>query len=587
MMEKRPNKPTEKMFCKTSFLAMVILTVVITGLIIDTTRADNDNFYADIIRLDNVATKIHQSYVEDIPSKELIDNAIEGMIKSLDPHTSYFETKQYEELRIHTEGKFGGLGIQISIRDDVLTVMTPIGGTPASRAGIQSGDQIIQIEGESTEGITIDKAVNKLRGEPGSEVTILIRRTGEQKDIEYTITREIVQIKSVPFYGMMDDGIGYIHLQAFSQEAANEVENAIKDLKSQGLKGLVFDLRLNPGGLLPQAIEVTEKFLPSDKLIVSTRGRVRGQNKDFHSSRAEVLPTDMPLVVLVNRASASASEIVAGAIQDWDRGIVLGDTTFGKGSVQSVIPLDKSHHIKLTTALYYTPSGRCIDRPNIARDTADEQSDSEADTNVYRTKNGRIVYGGGGIVPDFVVEPELPSMPVRALFGEDAFFQFANMEYPRLQKRDTEIGAEYTIDKKTIEAFYDFLDSIEFSYKNAAQIQFEEFKKRSGLIADTTKSDSESQSGEPKWSEEHRAQLDETSAKMKQIFKAESQRELEENREEIKRHIRKAILIREYGQDNEIVYRSRLSRDKQLDAAMQILTETERYEALLKAPEQD
>jgi carboxyl-terminal processing protease len=368
MMEKTDQKQTRTIFGRTPFIGMVILIVVITGLVVDATKADEDNFYYDIDRLDNVALKIHQNYVEDMSSKDLIDNAIDGMLKILDPHTSYFEPKQYEELKIHTEGKFGGLGIQISIRDKVLTVMTPISGTPASRAGIQSGDQIIKIDSKPTTGITIDNAVSKLRGEPGSKVTITIRRKGEVKDIDYQISREIIQIKSVPYFGVLDNGIGYVHLATFSQDAGAEVEKAIKELSKKNIKGLVFDLRHNPGGLLPQAIEVSEKFLPRKSLVVSTRGRVRGQNKEFYSATQPVLSPELPLVVLVDYASASASEIVAGAIQDYDRGVVLGDTTFGKGSVQSILPMsDNSYHMKLTTAFYYTPSGRCRSRATPSR----------------------------------------------------------------------------------------------------------------------------------------------------------------------------------------------------------------------------
>ncbi|MBN1308366.1 MAG: S41 family peptidase, partial [Chitinispirillaceae bacterium] len=328
-MERNDSKPHRSLFMHIPFTGIIILVVVLAGLVVDATNTNSDNFYEDIIRQDDVATKIHQNYVEEISSKALIDNAIKGMLRILDPHTSYFEAKQYEELKIHTEGKFGGLGIQISIRDKVLTVMTPIGGTPASRAGIQSGDQIVRIEGKSTAGITIENAVKKLRGEPGTKISITIRRKGEPKDLEYIITREIIHIKSVPFYGVLKDSVGYIQLQTFSQEAGDEVEKAVKELLKSNVKGLIFDLRHNPGGLLPEAIVVAEKFLPRKSLIVSTRGRVRGQNRENYSGAQPVYPVDLPLAVLVDYASASASEIVAGAIQDYDRGIIVGDTTFG------------------------------------------------------------------------------------------------------------------------------------------------------------------------------------------------------------------------------------------------------------------
>ncbi|MBD3321370.1 MAG: PDZ domain-containing protein, partial [Chitinivibrionales bacterium] len=506
------NQQKKALFSQPRIVGTVILAVIISGLLIDTLKAENDNFYADIIRLDNVTTKIHQNYVEEVDSKKLVNKAVEGMLTILDPHTTYFEKKQYDELRIHTEGKFGGLGIQISIRDNVLTVMTPISGTPAARAGIQSGDQIIEIEGESTKGIKLDEAVNKLRGEPDTEVTITIRRKGEPKPIPYTITRQIIQIKSVPFYGMIHDSVGYIRLNTFSQEADKEIEKAIKALLQEKPGGIILDLRHNPGGLLPKAIKVASKFLPRKSLVVSTRGRSPGQNKEFEVPTNPVLPEDMKLIILVNYASASASEIVAGAVQDWDRGIILGDTTFGKGSVQSILPLeDHTHHLKLTTAFYYTPSGRCINKPeNDIRANNDEQAESGAtgepadssgpgaksddeaeeestprDTAAYTTKNGRIVYGGGGIIPDTVVTLETPELLVRLLFKNDVFFKFANREHPWIEKENITIDSSFKPDEKIMEDFYSFIDSIDFEYRTFAGLAFEDFEMRTGLEKDT------------------------------------------------------------------------------------------------------
>lgn len=594
MMENTSNQPARKFFGRTPFVGMVVLIVVITGLVMDSTRASGDNFYADISRLDNVVKNVHQNYVNELDSKDLVDNAIKGMMETLDPHTTYLEEKASEELRIQTDGKFGGLGIQISIRDKVLTVMTPISGTPASRAGIQSGDQIIEIEGVSTKGITVDKAVNKLRGEPGTTVKILVRRKGVPKDIEYEIKREIIHLHSVPFYGVLDNDIGYITLTQFSQDAGAEVEKAIKELLKKDIKGLVFDLRHNPGGLLPQAIEVSEKFLPRKSLVVSTRGRVRGQNKDFYSRSNPVLPKDIPLAVLVDYASASASEIVAGAVQDWDRGVIVGDTSFGKGSVQSILRLDASHNLKLTTAFYYTPAGRCINRTenfspdgeeeeteNVADST--EKSETEADTSTYRTNNGRLVYGGGGIVPDTVVKQKIPDMAIRALYGKDVFFQFANLEYVKLQKQNVKLGEDYQVDDATMKDFYDYLDSIDFTYQSVAQVQFEEFKKRSGLMEDTAETEEKNPLLEPpKLNDSEMEQLKAAAEKMDSILEEESRRALKENDEEIRRLVRNALLVREYGQDHEVMYRSKIKDDEQLKVAIQLLSDKETYSSFLK-----
>ena len=601
-MDNQEQKTKLPIFGKIPTMGIVILIVVITGLLIDSTKADGDSFYADIVRLDNVATKIHQNYVEEMPSKDLIDNAIQGMLRILDPHTTYFEAKDYEELKIHTEGKFGGLGIQISIRDKVLTVMTPIAGTPASRAGIQSGDQIIKIEGKSTAGITIDNAVNKLRGEPGTKITITIRRKGEMKDIDYTIAREIIHIKSVPYYGVINNDIGYIQLQTFSEEAGSDVEKAIKELLKKNIKGLVFDLRHNPGGLLPQAIEVAEKFLPKKSLIVSTRGRVRGQNKESYSTSQPVLPLDLPLAVLVDYASASASEIVSGAIQDWDRGLIIGDTTFGKGSVQSILPLDPTHTIKLTTAFYYTPSGRCINRPenavrgpsdvnNAVLEEAEEKTvDSSAskkskiDTTTYKTKSGRIVYGSGGIIPDTILKFEIPALPIRSLLVKDLFFQFANVEYPILKKRKVKIDKDFDIDANVLKDFYQYLDSTKFTYQSLAQMRFEEFKLGSGIkdSLDSTGKKVTIYPELPKLSQSESEEVKKVSQKIDSILIAESKRALADEEKEIKKYIRDALLIREFGQDHEVYYRSKLLEDTQLKAAISILSDKAAYSSFLK-----
>jgi carboxyl-terminal processing protease len=608
------------------FIGVVVLIVVIAGLAFDVTKAENDNFYADIMRLESVMTKVHQSYVESIDSKKLVDNAIDGMLSILDPHSTYFEKKQYDELLIQTEGKFGGLGIQISIRDKVLTVMTPIPGTPAERAGIQSGDQILKISGKSTEGITIDEAVGKLRGEPNTDVSITIRRRGEPKDLDYTITREIIRIKSVPYFGMFGDGIGYVSLKQFSEEAGSETEKALRELLKKNLKGLVFDLRYNPGGLLPQAIEVAEKFLPRKSLVVYTRGRVPGQNRESYVTANPVLPPEIPIVVLVNGGSASASEIVSGAIQDWDRGVIMGDTTFGKGSVQTIIPIDDVNHLKLTTAFYYTPSGRCINKPEngirgLKKAADDEDGDndgkkdsaavkdttsksgikggvkgdgSQKDTTTYKTNKGRIVHGGGGIIPDTVIEMKYPELVIRALFLKDAFFSFANIEYPKLKAKKVKFDNSFTVTDAISKEFYHYLDSIKFNYQSYAQVVFDEFKSRAGIMTDSAgpgvkdsarKAMADSLAklrNRPEWTKEERELLKKITGQMASILAEENRREFTKNETEIRTYIREALMVRELGQDNDQVYRQKLMDDVQFKSAMAVLANKTVYDNLLK-----
>ncbi len=609
-MQKNPDKESRMLSGRIPFVGIVVLIVVIGGLAFDVTKADSDNFYEDVQRFDRVFTKIHQNYVESIDSKKLVDAAIEGMLSILDPHSNYFEKKQFDELMIQTEGKFGGLGIQISIRDKVLTVMTPIPGTPAERAGIQSGDQILKINGKPTEGITIDQAVGKLRGAPDTDVNITIRRRGEPKDLEYKITRAIIHIKSVPYYGVFDNGIGYLSLKQFSQDAGSEVEKALRELVKRNVKGVIFDLRYNPGGLLPEAIEVADKFLPRKSLVVYTRGRVQGQNKEYYASSNPVLPPDIPLIVLVNNGSASASEIVSGAIQDWDRGLIVGDTTFGKGSVQSILPVDDDNHLKLTTAFYYTPSGRCINKPENGirgkmkkndddaeegegKDStakADTSKNSGKDTTTYRTKNMRVVHGGGGIIPDTIVEQKMPDLVIRSLFLKDVFFSFANHEYPRLSAKHVKVDEKFVVTDQIMKDYYHFIDSIGFKYQSYAQLVFDEFKTRAG-IADSAKdtakktiSDSAvfSLVKKPEWSKEETDVLKKVSQQMAKILADESKREVTKDDAEIRNYLRESLMIRELGQDNDVVNRQKLLIDDQFKSALAIISNKAVYEALLK-----
>ena len=301
------------------YMGIILFLIAIVAVIF---ASGKTTIYRQIRLADEVITTIYSEYVDPIDYRKLIKGAIDGMTSTLDPHTVFFTPKEYKELQVDTRGKFGGLGIQIGLRDKWLTVISPIEGTPAYRMGIQAGDRIIKIEGKSTKGITTEEAVAKLRGEPGTKVTITIQREGEPKPFDVTIVRDIIEIKPVPYYGMVDDDIGYIRLTQFSQEAGDEVKNALLDLQQQGAKKIIFDLRSNPGGLLSQAVSVASQFLGADALVVYTKGRTEYQSREYYTENEGVF-SDGPLIVLINGGSASASEIVTGAIQDHDRGWFL------------------------------------------------------------------------------------------------------------------------------------------------------------------------------------------------------------------------------------------------------------------------
>ena len=323
--------------------------------------------YENLRLFTEVLSIVQSQYVDEVPPKDLIYNAIKGTLRGLDPHSSFLDPDMYREMQVETSGSFGGLGIEITLRDDVLTVVAPIEGTPAYRAGIQPGDRILKIEGLSTKDMQLADAVKRMRGKPGSKITVTIVREGWTEPKDFLITREQIRVQSVK-NNQLEPGIEYIRLRQFQEQTSNDLETALEKYAKEGkIQGLVLDLRNNPGGLLTSAVEVTEKFLEPGKLVVYTEGRVRNQNMRF-SSNAKRSFTDFPIVVLVNQGSASASEIVAGALQDYGRAVVLGTQSFGKGSVQTIIPLSDGSGLRLTTAKYFTPKGRSIHGKGITPD---------------------------------------------------------------------------------------------------------------------------------------------------------------------------------------------------------------------------
>jgi len=415
--------------------------------------------YLDLFN--DALAKVEGTYVEDVDSKEIMYGAIRGMLSSLDPYSMFLDEESFEDFTVTTEGEFGGLGIQITVRDGILTVVSPIEGTPAYDLGIQSGDRIIAIEEESTRGITVDGAIDKLRGKPGTDVDITIRREGVDEPLDYTVTRDIIRIDSVPYAFMMDDGVGYVRISRFSRTTAEELRERLTELSGQGMERLVVDLRSNPGGLLSQAVDVSDVFLDTGELIVSTKGRISEQNQDFHARTPAMFDRDFPIVVLINGGSASASEILAGAIQDWDRGLVVGTTSFGKGSVQTLMrlrPLTKGCAMKLTTAKWYVASGRAIEKPE--RWAQEDGEEEETARPEYRTAAGRIVYGGGGVTPDIEIEFERRADILVDLERREEFFEFA-IEYTA----ETPLPSpDFEVTESMWNAFLEFLGEDGFEY---------------------------------------------------------------------------------------------------------------------------
>ncbi|MFH1339420.1 MAG: S41 family peptidase [Candidatus Omnitrophota bacterium] len=364
---------------KFSMLISVLAAAVVIGSIAisqEKQAEKKDDLYRNINLFSDGFAIIKNDYVEEVDSKELVYGALTGMLDSLDPHSQFMDPDTYNELKVDTTGEFGGLGIEITLKDGLLTVVTPIEDTPAWQAGIKAGDHIVKIDGELTRDINLLEAVKKLRGKPGSQVSITVLREGKDKLLEFKIIREIIKIKDIKEAQILDEGIGYIRLVEFRQNTPDEFGKAVQKLKSQGMDALILDLRNNPGGLLDAAVKITENFVEKGQLIVSTRGRKENQNMEFDSKSREP-DLSLPLVILVNNGSASGSEIVAAALQDYKRAIILGTKTFGKGSVQTVIPLNDGSAIRLTTSKYFSPNGRVIHGQGVNPDIIVEEGKIE------------------------------------------------------------------------------------------------------------------------------------------------------------------------------------------------------------------
>jgi carboxyl-terminal processing protease len=393
--------------------------------------------------------KVQAWYPGEAKGDRLVYASIEGMLDMLDPHSNFLDPDAYHSMQQRQVGRFSGLGIIVGIRDDHVTVISPIEGTPAHRLGIRAGDIITEIDGVSTEGKDIDEVVDKLRGPQGSQVAIAILRRGLAAPLKFTIIREMIPETSVRYAFMLDDRTGYVRITDFNRTTAQELEDALKGLEARGMQRLLLDLRDNPGGVLEQSVEVCDLFLKGGSMVVFTRGRDASSFQEYRTPSRRPR-RDLPVVVMVSAGSASASEIVAGALQDHDRATIVGETTFGKGLVQSVYELGNSSALALTTARYYTPSGRCIQRDytNLAdyyRGANGKPSEGEA----FKTDRGRTVHGGGGITPDVVIKA--PEVPLRQFQLQLAggYFNFA----VDFSNRHPDLPRDFEPDAKTVDEF--------------------------------------------------------------------------------------------------------------------------------------
>ena len=547
------------------------------------------DFYNEVSRLNKVLSEVNRKYVEDVNPTELTDAALNGIRNILDPHTTVFSPKDYESLKVSMEGKFGGVGITISLRDNILTVISPLSGTPAFRLGIRAGDRIRKIDGKDTKGLSLDEAVNKLRGKIGTDVTVSIEREGVPDLMDFTITRAEIIVHAVPYYGMVTKDIGYIKLATFSDKTTSDVENALKSLQKQGMKKIILDMRYNPGGLLNQAIEISELFLKQGNLIVSTRGRT--QRTESHARKNGIVKPEVPMVVLLNQGSASAAEIVSGALQDWDRALIIGKTSFGKGSVQTIFPLDnQGNALKLTTAFYYLPFGRCINKPEngikglkIMEEEYAEEGDEKADStkkdtakvDTFYTNNGRMMFGSGGITPD--VEVELSPMPwvVQVQERMAMYFKFAVKIRPELEKAGVKMSANWEVPDSLFTQFRDFCmkDTNFTKIKSNALVGVDQLEKsiirEQNYMGDSAKVVSDTALAK---------RLDD----MRKALENNRNAQFDENKQYIKDGIKRELLTAFLNDSVSTAFS--LKQDKQLNEAIKYLSDMNLYKKTISAP---
>ncbi|MDX9857308.1 MAG: S41 family peptidase [candidate division Zixibacteria bacterium] len=535
--------------------------------------SERDTFLNEVKKLTQTAFQVRNNYMEDIDSDELIRSGIAGMLSDLDRFSVLLEKSAYDNLMESTHGKYEGLGMQIDARENHIVIISPIEGTPAYRKGLRAGDIIMEIDGQSTYDMESSDAAKLMRGEAGTAVKLTIKRAGLPEPLEFSVERAIIQLKSVNYAGVVPGtDIGYVRLSRFAEETSHELRQAISDLNERNVSGLIFDLRSNGGGLLDQAKETAELFLPESKQIVYTKGRFEDSERHYYSERPPLFP-DKPLIILVDEGTASASEIVAGAIQDWDRGLIMGSTTYGKGLVQQIFPIggDGSMALKLTTAKYYIPSGRCIQKPetqskNPHREQVSEDGDEAevadsvelADREVYYTNGGRIVYGGGGIVPDIDVERETWKPIEINLERKSMFFDFA-IDYVA---KHTDVKPDFEVDDKTVSEFRQFLKDRDFSYKSSLQVALEDMEK---TIND----------------QERTTSFDAALAEMRRLVDEEKARDFDNSMDYIKRAIKREVvssIAGETGVYNEIV----LKQDKAVQDALRLLQTPKEYGRLIQ-----
>lgn len=502
--------------------------------------------------------ELNTFYVDEINPDKLIKAGIDNMLKTLDPYTVYYPESEVEEFTFMTTGKYGGIGSLVRKSGDFIVISEVYKGFPADLAGIKAGDLLKKVDGVSLKGLTTDKVSEKLKGNPGTEITLTIDRNGKETD--YSLKREKIAIPPVPFFGMIDTKTGYIRFTNFTQNCIDDVKNAVNSLKNQNSQQIILDLRGNPGGLLSEAVEILNLFVAPGTEVVATKGKVKQFDEIFKTTKPAI-DEEIPLVVIINRGSASASEIVAGAIQDLDRGVIVGQRSYGKGLVQITRPLSYNTQLKVTTAKYYIPSGRCIQARDFSHPNEDGSVGIIPDSLIseFKTKNNRIVKDGGGISPDIEISPEPLSQIASELYVRNYIFDFATQYY--WSHPDIKSPEQFSFSDKDFADFRTFIQNANFSYKTNTEDSFND------LITNAKKE---------KYYDIHK---DLFTALEKDIAHSLDQ-DLTMFKSEINDLIEDEIVSRYFYEDGAIKWT--IKKDEQVLKALEILNNKEEYDSILK-----
>jgi len=508
--------------------------------------------------LDQIFENLEKYYVDDIEAGNLSKTAIDAMLKELDPYTVYYHESNIEDYQLMTTGQYGGIGALIRKMDDYVYISEPYEGNPAQKSGLLAGDKILEIDGKSMKSKSTEEVSSSLKGPKGTKVSILVQRNhGEEKTISFE--RDEIKLQDVPYSGIISDGTGYIKLNSFTQTASTEVINAFKQLKSEGMEKLVLDLRGNGGGLLIEAVRIVNMFFPKNQLVVTTKGRVVEENRTY-KTMGEPIDLNIPLIILIDEGSASASEIVAGTIQDLDRGVIIGNTSYGKGLVQRTFDMDYGSKIKLTIAKYYTPSGRCVQRLEYYDKDEGSKPFEIADSLVkkFKTQNGRDVIDGRGIEPDVAVDLKEYSRLTATIFRENLVFNYATEFYNKNQTISP--ADKFELNDEMYTEFKDYVLKHEFTYSTAS----EEMLKKMKETAEDEGFFNESEA--------------EYNALLEKVVPSK-ERDLEKFKPEIKRMLENEFISRYYFQRGRAVHA--FKDDLNISKSIEILNDLKSYNTIL------